>query len=300
MIRVKRKQNSALSLYLSTTGLTVFLDLWAIKELAKGDPARRKRFVAALRRGADLLFSVSNAAELSGALDGSFKAMKGFLNELGPRWFPVELDPLVVIGREKEGKPADKCCFSDQFLKDFLASRLTLGPMGQVVGLSPELFALGHVMDWLAPQRDSIARGRAQLDAALIERIEKYRAKHDADSAWLDRVFPAIRFSRPFAATFAYVNLVRALILESKSWRMMPGDGIDFCQAVIGSAFSNYATLDKKWKRRIEALPKPNKMARLYYSPELDAMVDDIEAALDRLAVQRGRAIAASDGEPIP
>lgn len=36
------------------------------------------------------------------------------------------------------------------------------------------------------------------------------------------------------------------------------------CQAVIGTAFSNFATLDKKWKRRIEMLPS-NNLARIYY-----------------------------------
>jgi hypothetical protein len=70
---------------------------------------------------------------------------------------------------------------------------------------------------------------------------------------------------------------------------MEPGDGIDFCQAVIGSAFSTFATLDKKWKRRIEMLPKPNRLARIYYSAQLDLLVDDIEAALVQL---QGRAAA--------
>ena len=86
-------------------------------------------------------------------------------------------------------------------------------------------------------------------------------------------------FKPRFPATFTYVNLVRTLILESKSFQMTPGDGIDFCQAVIGTAFCNFATLDKKWKRRIEMLP-PNNLARIYYDPELDALVDDIEIGL--------------------
>jgi hypothetical protein len=35
--------------------------------------------------------------------------------------------------------------------------------------------------------------------------------------------------------------------------------------------------IDKQWKRRVEGLPKPNKLARIYYQPELDKMVTDIE-----------------------
>ncbi len=59
---------------------------------------------------------------------------------------------------------------------------------------------------------------------------------------------------------------------------MMPGDGIDFCQAVIGSAYASVATLDKNWKRRIEALPKPNGLAPIYYEATLDKLVEDLEA----------------------
>jgi hypothetical protein len=53
------------------------------------------------------------------------------------------------------------------------------------------------------------------------------------------------------------------------------GDGSDFCHAVMASAFATAATLDKHWKRRVEGLPKPNQLARIYYQPELDKMVAD-------------------------
>jgi hypothetical protein len=164
-----------------------------------------------------------------------------------------------------------------------------MGRREQVIDISEELFGLGHVMDWLAPQRDSIARGKKELDRALIERIKDYRAEHDASPDWLNEHFPVLAFNPAFPAMFTYVNLIRILILESRSFAMEPGDGIDFCQAVIGSAFSTFATLDKKWKRRIEMLPKPNRLARIYYSAQLDLLVDDIEAALVQL---QGRAAA--------
>ena len=280
MIRVKPEQNSPLSLHASIAGVAVFLDAFAIKELARGNPARRKRFIAATKLGAEVLFSVSNAAELSGPQGDSFIMIREFMNEIGPHWFPVELDPIIVTQRERERKPADQSCFCSDFLKDYLRSRLKMSPQEQVIGVSEELFALGHVMDWLAPQRDSIARGKRALDTALIEKIRDHRAQHDAAPDWLDKHFPAVPFNPRFPGMFAYVNMVRVLILEAKSFVMMPGDGIDFCQSVIGSAFSTFATLDKKWKRRVEMLPKPNSLARVYYSPELDVLVDDIEAAL--------------------
>ena len=79
---------------------------------------------------------------------------------------------------------------------------------------------------------------------------------------------------------------------------MMPNDGIDFGQAVIASAYASVAALDKHWKRRVEALPKPNGLAKVYCSPHLDQMVRDIKRQLDRLALQRGRVIATSAGAP--
>jgi hypothetical protein len=39
-----------------------------------------------------------------------------------------------------------------------------------------------------------------------------------------------------------------------------------------------YAALDKEWKRRVERLPKPNNVPRIFYEPELPEMVTAIEA----------------------
>ena len=121
----------------------------------------------------------------------------------------------------------------------------------------------------------------------------EHRAKYDKDSSWLDTTFPQLTFRLDCPATFAYVNLVRLMILESKEHTIMPNDGIDFGQAVIGSAYFSVATLDKDWKRRVEMLP-PNKLARIYYQQELDQMVRDLERNLndrDKSALQRGRAL---------
>jgi hypothetical protein len=292
VIEVKPNQDSIVNLFVSTRGVAVFLDAWAIKKLAKHDPAVRRRFIEAVHGGADILFSVSNAVELTGPQGDSFAAIRSFMDDLGPYWFPVELDPVEVTKREKEGKPHDECCFCGRFLSDYLATKLQSIPTDQVVGISRELFTIGHVMSWLAPQRDSITRGKAELDRVLIERIKEHRARHEADPGWLDRAFPTLPFNPRFPAMFTYVNLVRMLILESKSFQMTPGDGIDFCQAVIGTAFSNFATLDKKWKRRIEMLP-PNNLARIYYDPELGALVDDIEMGLS-IVEERRRAATLS------
>src|ERR1700722_2193457 len=78
-------------------GIAIYLDNWAIYDLAEGSLSRRNRFVSALRTGrADLLFSATNAAELSASKTSEFDTIKSFLNEIGLHWFPVELDTMKV------------------------------------------------------------------------------------------------------------------------------------------------------------------------------------------------------------
>jgi hypothetical protein len=80
-------------------------------------------------------------------------------------------------------------------------------------------------------------------------------------------------------ATFAYINLVRTLIVEAAQGRKLKkGDGLDFCHAVIACGCASAAMLDKHWKRRVEALPTPNRIAPVYYGPNLDALVSDLHA----------------------
>ena len=286
MIEIKKQHNGKLDLFISVNGPAVYLDNFAMKELAKGDASRRQRFLAAVNRGAELLFSVANAAELTGFQDGSFREVREFLEEIGPHWFPVELNPYVVVERELSGRRSDQSCFSDKFMRDYLRYRSGGRPLKENV--SKDFFRLGPIMDWLAPQRDSIARGKADMDKKLIGTIGEHRAKYEADPQWLETAFPALPGTATPPATFVYKNLIRTLILESKGYRLTRNDGIDFCQAVIASAFTSFATLDKPWKRRIESLPKPNNMARIYYAQELDSMVADIDSALSRIALVRG------------
>jgi len=46
----------------------------------------------------------------------------------------------------------------------------------------------------------------------------------------------------------------------------------------MGSAFAHCAAFDKPWKRRIESLPKPNGLVRIYSARELEQMVTGIES----------------------
>ncbi len=279
MIRTTMSNDGPLTFNATVSGLAVYLDNWAVIDLAKGDPSRRRRFVDALHSGADLLFSVTNAAELAGPQGRSAHAARTFLDELGPHWFPVELNTFEVLKREWAGSAPDACCVSSDFMRSYFRDRTkgyTPGS-GKIISLSDDFFRLGAVLDWVGPQRESILKTSKEFDAVLKTEICVKRLEYERNPSMLEKG-AAQAFNPSRRATFACVNLVRTLIVEAKGHPLKPGDALDFSHAVMASAFATVATLDKHWKRRVEGLPKPNGLARIYYQPELDQMVTDIES----------------------
>ena len=181
--------------------------------------------------------------------------------------------------REANGAVPGESCLSKNFMKDYFVDRLKrVEKSPRVIDLSERFFRLGSVLDWVGEQRDSIQKGQIDLDTALTNKISRYRLQFEQSSDFLDKSFPTLPFDQKRPVTFVYVNLIRHLITKAKQHPIKQGDGIDFSHAVISSAFANAATLDKHWKRRIESLPQPNHLARIYYGPELDKMVDDVES----------------------
>ena len=113
----------------------------------------------------------------------------------------------------------------------------------------------------------------------ILEQVTKLRAKSKKKPEWLDAALPAVQFAPSSAASFAFVNLMRELI-KDRGYQIKKGDAMDLQHAVMATAFSNFAALDKQWKRRVGNLPRPNQNPRVYYEPELEMMVTDIRLAL--------------------
>jgi hypothetical protein len=287
MIRATRT-----SLSPSAAGIAVYLDNWAIYDLAEGSVSRRNRFVSALKTGrADLLFSATNAAELSASKKNGIEKVRGFLDEIGPHWFPVELDTMKVCNRERASSVREgSACMSRELFVDYIARRLrdlqaTRGgaiALDEIFRWTPsqldELFGLGPMLDWVVPERDSITKSKRELDEALRRRILDGANKFRKDPAWLDRFLPPIQFDQSRPGMFAFVHLHRILVRHVKNgMRIKHNDGTDFSHAVVGSAFSHFAALDTRWQNRIAEIPRPHKLARIYSAQQLDAMVRDIE-----------------------
>lgn len=261
-------------------GLGIYLDNDSLIDLATGCARRRQRFVEALQRGGTLLFSWINAVEVAGPQGETASAVRAFLDSIGPYWLPLAGNPWTVVEREESGLTA-QAPVSERFMKAYFEERAyDLSPGGTgVLDLSPEtFFRLGAVLDWVQENRESIRQDAVRLDNALRDRLKQLRADYERDPASLDRLLTPDQFDGQRPATFVLVHLQRMLVVEAKAFQFKEHDGPDFCHAVLAAAYGSLITLDKQWKRRVENLPSLNHLAKTYYRPELDQLVDELES----------------------
>lgn len=284
-INLEHRQNASMirvtpkALNVSLRGLTVYLDNWAFIELAEGDPARRRRFTETVHSGIDLLFSATNAAELTGPQGSSSDSIRAFVDEIGSYWYPVRLDATEAVKLELKGESPQTVCTDQDFFEYCITDRIRSNTAegAQVIAVCDDLFRLGPVLERLASQRETIRQTSLEFDSVIKERMTRFRERGKRDPGFLDRSLPARPFNPERRASFVYLNLLRLMAIESNS--LKKGDGMDFCHAVMACAFSNFAALDTHWTRRIKALPS-NPLARVYSPHELDQMVADMESSL--------------------
>ena len=274
-------------------GVAVYLDNWAIIELANGDAKLRERFVTALKACGSLLFSFTNSIELGEAEGEPANRVRTFLDEIGAHWIPIELNPWTVMDREMARQTQPTPCISMLFIEAFVKDRMyEQSPEGsKVVDLSPEnFFKLTSVMKWANAKKEETRKSTDEIDQVLIKRVADDYAKGEKDRSHLDNAIPNEKYSKEMPTRFALLQLLRLLVGESKKFTLKKGDGRDLCHAALGAAYGSIAALDKHWKRRVEALPTPNGLARVYSRHELDQLVDDLESAAKQAKARRGSA----------
>jgi hypothetical protein len=229
------------------------------------------------------MFSPVNAAEIVGPeRSTTISQVRDFLDSVGPHWFPIEgTDLASVLEREDAGASRSEVCLSTWFIQQFFAGRSIQMHGEQRHGLvESDYFQLGFVLDWLVPQRADIRRRVDAFQAEMGSKLSEFRRDYERNPHVFEALLPDPIWDRARPANFVWNGLVRRLVLEAKGFKFMPGDAIDLCHAVSGVSFANFATLDRQWKRRVDSLPKPNELARVYYEPELDQLVADVERAL--------------------
>lgn len=265
------------------SGPTVYLDNWALIDLAEKNPLRRERFTRAVHSGIDLLFSVTNAAELSAQQGQSAEILRRFLDGFGPHWFPVPHNVTAVLDREAKGVAPLEAYADKDFFESHVAAQIR-NAMRSGTGLLPlsdDIFSLGDIMARVTSERESIRKAKAEFDYLIKSKMNKIRDRSRREPNFLETHFPVVKFNPNQRVGFVYHNLLRILALEPAS--LKEGDGFDFCHAVIAFAISSFAALDKHWKRRLERLPA-NRLARIYAAANLDQMVNDMESYLNHRA----------------
>jgi hypothetical protein len=272
-------------------GLPVYLDNYSIIDLAKRSPQLRTRFLTALRGRGTLLFSLTNAIEVTGPQGKSSEAVRSFLSEVGPHWIPVDLDPSAVIRREKEGHPAPPV--STDFVTAYAHQRLTeLEVAGVAVDTAdPTLFDLGKLLDWTQDHRAELRANADAMDASLGAKLAELRALYDGGNRIIDRseddpLLPGRR------ADYVMGQMLRMMIQEAKSHGFQPHDALDLCHAVMAISYGLMVTLDKKWWRRAGKMRHRDRLARVYYGHQLEQFVSDFESA----RIELGETAAVSMG----
>jgi|SRR6266542_4729545 len=281
MIEVVAKNPDTVTMRVTVRRLAVYLDNWAIVALAKDRTGLREGFLRALQNGADVLFSVTNASEIVGPTGASQDAVREFFTAIGPNWIPIEGPSIVdVMEREAKGEGRESCIAHDLLRKFFAGRNIQLHGEQRIDFVQPGFFDLGFFLDWLAPQRDEIRRTMVSFDIVLREKLRQLRRGYDQNKSRFGSVMPRPTYNANTPATFCWNGLIRLLVLEGKAYQWKRGDSADFCHALLAASYSQFATLDKHWKRRIELLPTPNSLASVYYEPELDRFVADVERAV--------------------
>jgi hypothetical protein len=274
--------NDGSHLQCASKGVAVYLDTFAFIELALHKPELRRRFIAAIRREADVIFSVTNIAELALLQGNSLHAVRCFMAEIGNDWLPAELNVFEIIEREKAGG-GQQSFVSERFLRDYFAYRVSqAGQLSPCVLAIPgdEALSLEGFLDWITPQRDSLLKSKADMDDVLQKTVFGLRRQYDADPSWLDRTYPLLPFDGRFRGHFVASRLLRGLIEEAKERPLKKGDGLDFFHAVVAAGFCSGGTLDKHWKRRVNMIAGPHQLTPVYSRNELDEFVEGMEIAV--------------------
>lgn len=294
-------ENGEVVVVAETEGYGIYLDNDSLMDLAKGNATRQKRFVTALQAKATLLFSLANVIEVAGPTY-SARTVRDFLNSIGPHWVPLELNPWKVAKREAAGL-GNQAVVSPSFMQWYHERRADdLSQGNRVLDLSHEtFFRLGTVVNWMQECRDEILADATQIDDEVRRTITTFRSQYEKDAIWLDQILPPRQFDERAPATFVLVHLQRLLIKEAKAYQFKKGDGLDLCHAVVAAAYGSLITLDKQWRRRVQALPEAEKLARTYYRPEIDKLIatmeslDEVKHATNGARRQRVQAQAGSD-----
>jgi len=251
---------------------SIYLDQDSLSDLAT-TPNRRARFIGTFQKKGTLLFSWTNALDLSGPQGRSAVLIKSFLDELGAHWIPLEINPWRVERKESGAEPSSGTpCVSESFLRAYYPH------------IHGDPLTLGKIVDLINQDRDKFLTESERLKHEAYLTVASWRARYNVNPAGLDRFLPSLRYNPEQPATFILREMERLVTREAKSHKWKPNDGVDFMHAIVSAAYGDFVLLDKHWKARVSKVAPPRSYPWLYYRFELD----DFLEAFEKCEVQTG------------
>jgi hypothetical protein len=224
----------------------VYLDQDSLADIAR-TRERRQRFLAVLETKGTLLFSWTNAIDLSGPQGDTVTKIRELLAGIGPNWLPLGMNPWKVA-RKESGEEAygGSPCVSQSFLVNYYPY------------IHGGVLDLATVVDLVHEDRAVVLNNLNTFKSGVDRMVQGWRAQYIADANCLDHIFPPIAdAARPTASILR--GLTRLVTCEARAFTWMPNDGVDFMHAAVAAGYADFVVLDRQWKRRVlEVAPPPH------------------------------------------
>jgi hypothetical protein len=215
------------------------------------------------------MFSVMNVAEIAQDTSHHVAQVHDLLDKIGPRWFPMTINPSGLIRAEDEGIPPEKLPIaSSEFLTDpFFAAKLISGPL-----------SLAHVVDLTAGSGGDRLRTMTESKTTqLLEEFQRWRSLHHQKPGALNAQFPSLKFNASKPMRGIYNGLVRYTIKDTFPLNL--NHIRDFCHATVALCCADMVTLDSHWAAQARKLRLPEGFVNVYCEPDLPKFLSDLEAA---------------------
>jgi hypothetical protein len=272
MITIRRVAPRRYAVTINCREPRIYLDHWAIRRISE-DPARKGRFLGALKTKGTILFSLMNVVEIASDQEPARSAqIRGFLEQLGPYWMPVTIDPLRVLDAEETGVPpvdGFSPCVSSAFLAD-----------GDFMARAVASATLAHVVDLTRGTAGDKLRTDAELDTGRLQaNIQEWRDERKKDKATIEKDLNKKYPKKPFDAAkpmrSIYPGLARLTITDG--FNLDDNHMRDMYHACCAVRCADMVTLDGHWAGQVTKLKLPADFVKVYSEETLDQLLEDFE-----------------------
>jgi hypothetical protein len=235
------------SILQSATPPVVYLDQWALMDIAEGSHQRFTEVL--LRRGGTLALSVSHLVESAKLSSRQTRAgIEGLLASVCPHLCFIQLKAGRVVDKE-DALLAGRSLAGPQFDNAFLEVFVLRGRTGRdyrglnPVGLLSELREVG-------PLGEQVGLIVQKLHATFDEDLARRREHYAGDAGARRRVRrPPKGPPRPFPTRFLFEELLNSLVRDRMT--MTTNDWMDFWHSVVPVSYCDFVLLDRRWHAKV-------------------------------------------------